>query len=225
MRNVLLIGIAIFAFTGCSSPKNEKASQESKVLEYVDFNGAAEEIALPTPDKEGGMALLEAVNKRKSTKEFKTEKLDIQTISNLLWVANGFNREDKRTVPTAQNKQELELYVVFKDAAYFYDAKEHSLVLVAKNDIRPDLILYNQTYVNDAFLNILIVSDLELAASRDAALMDAGFIGQNIYLYSVSADLGAVARVSFNADALKEDLKLKENQEILLNLTVGVPNN
>ena len=75
-----------------------------------------------------------------------------QQLSNLLWAANGFNREDKRTAPTAMNRQELELYVISKRVSIF-NAKEHKLTLVKAGDYRKSAGI--QDYVYDAPLNIL----------------------------------------------------------------------
>jgi len=87
----------------------------------------AQEIKLPAPNKSGGQALMKVLNERKSARSFSEKELSNQQLSDLLWAANGFNREDKRTAPTAKNCQELELYVIFKKGIYFYNAKERVL--------------------------------------------------------------------------------------------------
>ena len=83
----------------------------------------AQEIKLPAPNKSGGQALMKVLNERKSARSFSEKELSNQQLSDLLWAANGFNREDKRTAPTAKNCQELELYVILKKGIYFYNAK------------------------------------------------------------------------------------------------------
>lgn len=117
----------------------------------------AQEIKLPAPNRTGGKPLMESLSQRKSTRSFSDKELSSQQLSNLLWAANGFNRDDKRTAPTANNRQELELYVVLKDGIYFYNAKEHRLTLVNKGDFRKNAGM--QEFVADAPLNILFVSD------------------------------------------------------------------
>ncbi len=57
----------------------------------------AQDIKLPEPEKKGGKPLMEALNERQTTREFSDKKLDDQTLSNLLWAAYGFNRENMRT--------------------------------------------------------------------------------------------------------------------------------
>ena len=77
---------------------------------------------------------MQALNERKSSRTFINKELTEQQLSDLLWAANGFNRDDKRTAPTANNKQELELYVATKSGIYFYDALNHILKEVRKGD-------------------------------------------------------------------------------------------
>jgi hypothetical protein len=73
---------------------------------------ASKTIALPVPQKEGGMPLMEAISKRRSDREFASTELPLPTLSNLLWAAYGVNRpEGGRTAPSALNAQEVDLYV------------------------------------------------------------------------------------------------------------------
>lgn len=179
----------------------------------------AQDIQLPAPDKKGGKTLMQALSERKSTREFQEKELSNNVLSNLLWAANGFNRDDKRTAPTANNKQELDLYVVLKTGIYFYHAKEHKLALVKKGDYRKSA--GTQAYVADAPVNILFVSDSEKASSKNYAYTDCGFVSQNIYLYCASEGLGTVVRGSFNKEELQELLQLPPNKEVLLAQSVG----
>ena len=63
---------------------------------------AAKAIALPAPQKEGGMPLMEALSKRRSDREFAHTELPLPVLSNLLWAAYGVNRPGGwRTAPSA----------------------------------------------------------------------------------------------------------------------------
>lgn len=179
----------------------------------------AQNIQLPAPDRAGGKSLMAVLNERKSTRSFQDRELSHQQLADLLWAANGFNREDKRTAPTANNRQELEFYVALKSGLYFYDAKANVLILIKKGDYRKDT--GTQDYVGTAPLNIIFVYDTEKASSERYAYTDCGFISQNIYLYCASAGLGTVVRGSFNKDELAKLLQLKSNQQVLLTQSVG----
>ena len=198
----------------------------NKIILFLSFFGLAttliaQDIQLPTPGKKGGKPLMQALSERKSTREFEEKELPNDVLSDLLWAANGFNREDKRTAPTANNKQELELYVVLKNGIYFYNAREHKLSLVKKGDYRKSA--GPQAFVANAPVNILFVSDSGKASSKNYAYTNCGFISQNIYLYCASQGLGTVVRGSFDKKVLEELLQLPSGQEVLLAQTVGYP--
>lgn len=146
------------------------------------------------------------------------QDLPAQNLSDLLWAAYGFNREDKRTVPSSQNKQEVDVYVMLSSGIYFYDAKANKLIQKEKGDFRAAL---GQPNISDnAALSLIYVINLD-KNSRDAGLIDAGFSIQNVYLYCASAGLGSVARGSFTRPDLHNVMKLTDKQEVALVQAVG----
>lgn len=182
---------------------------------------SAQDVKLPAPDRTGGKPLMQALNERQSIRSYQDKPLTVQQLSDLLWAANGFNRDDKRTAPTANNRQELELYVVTKEGAYFYDAGDHLLKEIKKGDYRSRTGV--QDYVAGAALNLVFVSDMGKASSKQYAYTDCGFVAQNVYLYCASEGLGSVVRGSFDQEVLKELLNLAPNHEVLLTQSVGHP--
>ena len=72
-------------------------------------------LELPAPQKTGGMPLMEALAKRATVRSFDTTDISMQQLSNLLWASFGVNRPDgRRTAPSANNKQEIDIYVLLK---------------------------------------------------------------------------------------------------------------
>lgn len=181
---------------------------------------AAQDIQLPTPKKKGGKPLMEALSERQTSRDFLEKDLDRQTLSNLLWAAYGFNRSDKRVVPSSQNKQEIDLYVVLKEGVYFYDAKANKLILKEKGDHRKSA--GKQEFVWKAPLNLIMVGNLDKASNREAAFIDSGFLVQNIYLFCASeGNLGSVVRGYFDKNEISKLLKLNDKQEVTITQTVG----
>ena len=183
------------------------------------WGAMAQDIKLNPPVKTGGKPLMEVINGRHSERNFVKKTMPLQMMSDLLWAANGFNREDKRTVPTAMNRQEMDLYVMTDKGTYLYEAKEHRLKLIAKGDFREALGQANIS--NNAALSVIMVVNLDKAGSREFACLSTGYISQNIYLFAESNGLGSVARGSFNRTELPKILKLTEKQEIILVQPVG----
>ena len=185
-------------------------------------------ISLPPPDTAGGKPLMQSIKLRKSSREFSQEKVAPQVLSNLLWAAFGINRPDgHRTAPSAMNWQEVDIYVVTENGTFLYDAKTHSLLPVAPNDLREKT--GTQAFVKDAPLDLVYVADLskvKRATGEDQILYlgaDAGFIAQNVYLFCASEGLATVVRGSVDKKELPKLLKLRDDQKIILGQTVGHP--
>ncbi len=191
--------------------------------------GQTQTTPLPKPVRTGGMPLMEALDKRCSTREFANRDLPEQTLSNLLWAAWGINREgaDKHTAPSSSNKQEIDIYVVKPNGTYKFVPKGHSLEWITSEDIRPSC--GNQDFVATAPLNLIYVADLARTDQGNysveplASYSNVGFIAQNVYLFCASEGLGAVVRGWVDKDALQTKLQLKPSQKIILAQTVGFP--
>jgi len=190
--------------------------------------GPSKQIQLPKPQVDGGKPLMQALKERKSTRAFADRKLTEQTISNLLWAACGISRPDgKRTAPSAMNRQEVDVYVILADGAYLYDAKEHSLKMVAAGDLRAQA--GTQDFVKDAPVNLVYVADTAKMSGmpEDSKVLwygvATGAITQNVYLYCASDGLVTVVRAFVNREALAKTLALRPEQKIALSQTVGYP--
>jgi SagB-type dehydrogenase family enzyme len=178
----------------------------------------------------GKKPVLDILAKRQSMREYSTKPLPVEVLSELLWAACGINREDgKRTAPTAMNMQEIDVYAVMADGAYFYDAKENVLKPVVMKDLRE--ATGKQAFVKDAPLNIVLVADFAKMTrgteedKRVYAGMDASFVSENIYFYCAAEGLATVVRAMVDRDALAKALNLRPDQKVILAQTVGYPKN
>lgn len=197
------------------------------------FTLSSQDIKLPSPDKSGGKPLMQALNERQTLREFTTEKLSLQQLSDLLWAAWGINRpgDNKRTAPSARNFQEIDVYVVLPEGLYLYDASANLLKQIHNNDIRN--VCGTQDFVATAPLNLVYVADMvrlgkkEGEEIKDADLFwshaNTGFIAQNVYLYCASANLGCVIRGLVPKEKLAPAMGLRKSQVIILSQTIGVP--
>jgi SagB-type dehydrogenase family enzyme len=187
----------------------------------------AQNIKLPSPQKAGGKPLMRVLNERKSDRDFSDKNISNQQLSNLLWAAWGYNRADKRTAPSSQNKQEMDVYVALASGCYLYDARKNELILVVKQDLREKT--GKQSFVKNAPVNLIFVADKRKMAQQDeqsmlqTAYINAGFISQNIYLYCASEGLATVIRAWVDKAALALAMKLHDQQEIIVCQTVGYP--
>ncbi len=207
-----------------------KTLQIIVILLFILTQTNAQDIVLPAPIKTGGMPLMEALNKRHTSREFSDQELPLQTLADLLWAAYGINRPDvsKRTVPSSQNFQEIEVYVALKSGFYRYVAKKNVLLQIHKNDIRANT--GKQDFVATAPLNLIYVANpgklpenIDMDSYIKTSYANAGFIVQNVYLYCASEGLNVVVRGYFDADELAKAMKLPKTHRIILTQTVGYP--
>jgi SagB-type dehydrogenase family enzyme len=189
---------------------------------------AQEIIKLPAPKTSGGMPLLQALKERHSTREFSSEKLPMQTLSNLLWAAWGINREDgRRTAPSARNSQEMDVYIAKSDGLFLYEPKGHQLQKILDEDIRA--ATGTNEYVKDAALNIVYVADLTRGNLKGSDIIefytgaDTAFLAENVYLFCASENLAVVVRGSIDRANLAKQMKLRPDQKITLAQSVGYP--
>ncbi|MGB8277402.1 MAG: nitroreductase family protein [Methylovirgula sp.] len=187
-------------------------------------------IPLPQPHMSGGQSLLDALHNRKSTREFASQRLSLDLLSDLLWAANGYNRPETkhRTAPTAHDRQEIDIYAALETGLYLYDAEANLLHMINGQDLRS--ATGEQDYVATAPLDLIYVADL--ARMEDAAdraekkfysAIDAGFIAQNVYLFCASQGLATVVRGLVPRARLAEMMGLRPSQRIIAAQSVGFP--
>ncbi len=173
---------------------------------------------------------MQVLNERRSSREFFPGTLSPQMLSSLLWAADGVSRPDtgKRTAPSAQDRQEIDIYVATADGLYLYDAKAQVLKLIDAKDLRT--LTGRQDFVAQAPVNLVYVADFARMGTRmsvDEKLFysaaDTGFISQNVYLYCASEGLATVVRGSVDRKALAAAMHLGPDQHVMLSQTVGFP--
>jgi len=184
--------------------------------------------AAPLPDK--GEVLTEILNARKSIRKFAADKpVTDEVMLDILWAANGINREDgRRTAPSAVNAQDIVMYVCKEDGAYLYKPETEELDKISGTDVRPIIASFNKFALDNPV--VLLCSDYSKFArfSPEAAAkygaMDAGYVSQNIYIYCAANDMATVACApGMDNKAVQEALLLPETMVPLIYHPVGYP--
>lgn len=186
-------------------------------------------VALPPPRRSGGMALMDALQRRASAREFDPAPLADALLSDLLWAVAGINRPELggRTAPSAMNAQEVQLFVAMPQGLFLYDPAAHALQPKIASDVRR--VTGYQDFVDTAPPDLVFVADharlsLVPAAQRDRyAFAAAGAMAQNAYLFCAAQGLATVIRAWFDAAALSAAMGLSADQQLLLCQTVGRP--
>jgi len=218
MKTILLVLVMGFFFF---LNTNFASAQETEVIK------------LPSPQTDGGMPLMQALKLRKSTRGNygPDTKLPMQVISNLLWAANGVNRPDgMRTAPSAIDWRNIDIYVTTADGLFLYDADQHVLIVLGREDVRAVAGL--QDFVKSAPLNLIYVADFAKAKGFGGdgetipqaevwSFAGTGAIAQNVYLFCASEGLACILRAMVDRDVIRKELKLRPDQKVMLAQTVA----
>jgi len=206
----LLAGLVLYAMSGPS----RAAGSENRIL--------------PPPQKTGGLALMDALARRRSTREFSERMLPALVLSDLLWAAYGVNRPSgDRTAPYWRHIMVIDVYAAMADGVWLYDPKQHALLPHLAEDIRAQTGL--QDFVAAAPLNLVYVAhgermrDVSPADRKLYASVDTGFIGQNVYLFCASAGLATVFRGAVDLVKLGKAMHLDDEAFVTFAQTVGYP--
>ena len=216
MKHIAILAAASLAlFAAFTCPAQDAAAK---------IDTKAVEVALPAPAKTGGMPLMQTLAERKTIRDYKPAELDAATISEILYAANGVNRPDgKRTIPTAMNKQDLEVYIALPSAAYHYDAKANKLVKIADGDFRTELIANKNMAQNSACILVYASDSSKFPNDIKYPAIHVGEASQDVYLYAASKGLGTVSLGMYDEKGVRKVFKLEDKMTVILAQAVGVP--
>ncbi|MGQ9479268.1 MAG: SagB/ThcOx family dehydrogenase [Thermoproteota archaeon] len=198
-------------------------------------------IELPNPETTGTMSVEEAIRRRRSIRSYADKPLSLQDVSQLMWAAQGITDPagNFRAAPSAGATYPLEVYVVvgknrvtgLGKGLYCYDPYEHRLEYILKGDLRSSLAeaALRQGWVREAPISIVITAVYERTTGRYGERgiryvhMEAGHVGQNLYLQATARRLAMVTVGAFHDDQVQELLRLPKNQKPLYIIPVGHP--
>ena len=193
-------------------------------------------VDLPQPRLEGDVSLEEALQMRRSVREYAGASLTLEEVSQLLWAAQGITSDwGGRTAPSAGALYPLEVYLVagnvedLEPGVFRYDPSAHRLLKAKGGDVRAELceVSLGQEAVRNGAIDVVIAAVYERTKVKygDRAEryvhMEAGHAGQNICLQATSLDLGAVTIGAFSDDAVARVLGLPGEEAPLYVIPVG----
>lgn len=226
--NSIVIGFFMFIVLACSKPATQCCDNHSQKHIPMELN-KFDTIHLQAPDTLEGVALLSAMQNRKSDRQFSAENLSLKHLSEVLWAANGQNRgSGKRTVPSALALYPIQTYAVLANGIYLYNVEKHLLEPVKEGDFRD--LAGQQDFVKAAPLNLVFIADYKVYEGDrkvDAekrlwlASLDAGHSTQNVYLYCASEGLKCVVRAGAKEEELLQTIGLNDKYQFIVAQTVG----
>jgi SagB-type dehydrogenase family enzyme len=202
-------------------------------------------IKLPDPSLTSDVSVEEALQNRRSIRDFKNVALTVDQVSQILWAAFGiteprsfptFLRGGLKTAPSAGALYPLDLYLVCGNVTgisagiYKYVAEDHSLELISSGDVRKDLAdaALNQDFIADAAISIVYTAIFSRTTQKYGergreryVCMDLGHSAQNVYLQATAMGLGTCAIGAFTDKMVSMVMLLPDREEPLYIMPVG----
>jgi len=239
---LLITSFIVFSYfqglgrTNPDSLTNRQVQSNPETVELI------EPIKLPSPNLDSRLSLEKALSSRRSRRDLLNEPLTIKQISQLLWAAQGVTVDwGGRTAPSVKSVYPLTVYFLSHQVEslnpglyrYWPGDREpvHRLTLVKPGDLLKDLTeTVNQSSLSVAPAVLIITGNFEkMTAAFDNekadfnVYLEAGHVGQNIYLEVESLGLGTVALSSFDPEKVHDLLELPEEETVIYLFPVGLP--
>jgi SagB-type dehydrogenase family enzyme len=194
---------------------------------------------LPDPQFEGDVSLERAIRTRRTIRSFGGKALSLRQISQLLWASQGITETGgfKRAAPSAGALYPMDIYAVagagcvegLDPGVYHYEPEGHSISFGKGEDARRDVARASlrQTWMAQAPLNLIITAEYSRITGKYGqrgiryAMIEAGHIGQNIFLQAQAMGLAAGIVGAFDDERLIRVMGIQETHEPLLIMPVG----
>ncbi len=189
-------------------------------------------VKLPPARSSGPLSVEEAIEVRRSVREFTPEALDLKTVSQLLWATYGLTGDQGyRAAPSAGALYPLELYVATVDGLDHYEPGEHSLDRIVEGDLRPAIrsASLDQACITSAPAVFVFTAVYERTCGeyggrgRMYVHMDVGHAAQNLLLQAASLGLAGVPVAAFDPADLKRALSIQGDEEVVYLVPIGRP--
>jgi len=197
---------------------------------YKAYPGAPR-VALPRPPLDGGRSTEDTIVARRSIRTYARQPMSLEELARVLLLGSGITSDAwgnaRRTAPSSGALYPFELYPVVHNVegvergVYHYAFREHALELVRAGDFRNDVVLQGlgQEFLGQCGAVIFVSLILQRMRFRYQdrsyryGLLEAGHVGQNVYLAATSAGLGACAIGAYMDDAINDLLGIDGTEE------------
>ncbi|WP_299977648.1 SagB/ThcOx family dehydrogenase [Desulfobacula sp.] len=194
---------------------------------------------LPPAKTEGTIAVETAIKQRRTVRSYKPQILSLDQFAQLLWSAQGITENNgfKRSSPSAGALYPMDVYAVvgqdsveqIEAGVYHYEVRRHMVSWVTKQDLRDSVAraAFSQMWMAKAPLNLVITAEYSRVTVKYRergvryAMIEAGHIGQNLFLQAEALGLKAGIVGAFHDNKLIKAMKIPRLHEPLLIMPVG----
>jgi SagB-type dehydrogenase family enzyme len=194
---------------------------------------------LPPTVLDGTVSVERAIRQRRTVRRFAPQALTLEQLSHVLWAAAGITEEGgfKRAAPSAGALYPMDVYAVIGEGkvagieagTWHYQPAGQRLDLAASGDRRESLArtCLSQIWMAAAPLSVVITAEYARAAGKYGeravryAMIEAGHIGQNIFLQAEALGLAASIVGAFDDRNIQRVLCLPPAHQPLLVMPIG----
>jgi len=194
---------------------------------------------LPDPITVGNVSLEMTIHQRRTNRSFHSKALTLKQLSQLLWAAQGITEPGgfKRAAPSAGALYPMDIYgavgggciETLNPGVYLYDPGNHYFSLIQEGDSRRDIAMASlgQVWMSYAPITFVITAEYSRIMGKYGqrgvryAMIEAGHIGQNIFLQSQALGLEAGIVGAFADQKVIQVMGIKGTHEPLLLMPVG----
>lgn len=206
---------------------------------FKEYPGVAK-IPLPPIVRRDSMAIEQAIAQRRSVRDYADRALQLDELNRLLHYTTGINDSrwgsGLRSTPSSGALYPVETYLVIHAVEgvargiYHYNVRDHALEQMRAGDFRQSITdaALGQEFFGKAGVVFVLTGVFQRARWKyqDRAyrytMLEAGHIGQNIYLVATALGLGACAVGAFWDNEVNQLIQVDGKQEATLYLlTVG----
>ena len=210
---------------------------------YKSYENPFRRISLPRPDISGDPDIWKALQKRRSRRSYDTSRsLTLELLATLLWATQGitarFGDSLFRTAPSAGGLNPVETYLCahavdgLGPGIYHYRPHLFDLEYIREGDLSRDVALaaLDQPFIAEA--PVTFIWSAMIARSRwkyrqrayRYIYLDAGHIGQNLYLAAEALGLGTCTIGAFFDDDMNALIGIDGREETVIYMApVGWP--
>lgn len=198
-------------------------------------------VTLPTPRSYGGKGVYQAIQSRRSAREYAQKPLSLTQISQLLWSAQGITNKDTgaRSAPSAKSSYPIEMYLVannvsgLKQGVYHYSPADNTLSMLKLDFDQATFFkgANEQASVKSApavFVMTAVMGrtqakfpDSPASTVAREVYQESGHVAQNMYLTVEDLGLGMVVVGGYNPELLPKTIGLSKLEEAVYLIPVG----
>lgn len=198
-----------------------------------------EPMMLPRPDHVSNLSVEEAIKGRRTARSFSSRPIGKEELAQLLYAGQGITEDHgfKRAAPSGGALYPLDVYTVVGEkgveglgaGVYHYIPSRHSIEQVTPGDKKEQLARasLHQMWMAKPPLTFVITSEYSRICSKYGergiryAMMEAGHVGQNLFLQAEALGLKAGIVGAFEDKEVISILDIPKKHEPLLLMPVG----